>query len=272
VAGPLLGGIIADHFGWRWAFWLNVPIALSALVIVLSVFPAQPDTSALFRLSWAEKLRRLDPLGSLALIGALGCLIALLESLATNLKFGELNTLDQNLALVAGLLLVIFFIHETFVRADLALVPRRLLRHRAVWSCCIILFFLFASFINFVFFLSLFFQSVKGVTAEQSAVDLLPYVAAVSAGAVIVGVLVSFVQYYNAFFIVGGVCFALGSGLIFTLDDTTTTLQTALYESVLGFGAGFVMLGNVAPCHTELDEKDHSEANGFLFLSSLLGA
>lgn len=270
MAGPLLGGVIADNIGWRWAFWLNVPIALSALIIVLWVFPEQSPATALFSLPLVGKLKRLDPVGLLTLIGTLCCLIALLESLATN--FGTLSIQDRNLAVASSALFAVFVAHEIFVRADLALVPRRLLRHRAVWSCCIMLFFLFAGFINFVFFLSVFFQSVQGATAQQSATSLLPYIIMVSIASVIVGVGVSFVHYYNPFFITGGVIFALGSGLIFTFDDETTPLKRAICESVLGIGTGFILLGNVAPCHIQLDEKDHSEATGFLFLSSLLGA
>ncbi|KAH6699766.1 major facilitator superfamily domain-containing protein [Leptodontidium sp. MPI-SDFR-AT-0119] len=270
VAGPILGGVIADSVGWRWAFWLNVPIALGALIVILVVFPDQAPTTSLFRLSLVEKVKRLDPIGSLTLIGALCSLVTLLESQATRL--GPLGTEDWHLSIATGVLFTTFFIHEFFVRADLALIPSSVLRHRSVWSCSIVLFFLFAGFINFVFFLSIFFQSIRGETPLQSAVSLIPYVVAASVGATLVGIGISFVHYYNPFFILGGISFAIGSAFIYTFDDKTKFLKMSIFEAVLGIGAGFLTLANIAPCHIQLEEKDHSVANGFLFLSSLLGA
>ncbi|KAL5313215.1 hypothetical protein ACEPPN_018948 [Leptodophora sp. 'Broadleaf-Isolate-01'] len=270
VAGPILGGVIADSVGWRWAFWLNVPIALGALIVILVVFPDQVPSTSLFRLSLVEKVKRLDPIGSLTLIGALCSLVTLLESQATRL--GPLGTEDWHLSIATGVLFTTFFIHEFFVRADLALIPSSVLRHRSVWSCSIVLFFLFAGFINFVFFLSIFFQSIRGETPLQSAVSLIPYVVAASVGATLVGIGISFVLYYNPFFILGGISFAIGSAFIYTFDDKTKLLKMSIFEAVLGIGAGFLTLANIAPCHIQLEEKDHSVANGFLFLSSLLGA
>ncbi|KAH7417745.1 major facilitator superfamily domain-containing protein [Cadophora sp. MPI-SDFR-AT-0126] len=270
VAGPILGGVIAETIGWRWAFWINVPIALGALVVILGVFPGQSASTALSSLPLVEKLKRLDPIGSLTLIGGLSCLVTLLESQATRL--GALSTQDRNLSIATGALFAIFVVHEIFVRNDLALIPSSVLRYRAVWSCSIMLFFLFAGFINFVFFLSIFFQSVRGESPLKSAMSLLPYVIAASVAAMLVGIGVSFIHYYNPFFILGGASFAVGSALIYTFDDQTMLLKMYICEAVLGVGAGFLTLGNIAPCHIQLEEKDHSVANGFLFLSSLLGA
>lgn len=270
VAGPILGGVLSDTLGWRWAFLLNVPIALGALAVILWIFPDEAPATTQFGLPFVQKLVRLDPVGALSLIGSLVCLVLLLESQATSL--GEVSAQDVRLAIASGLLFTVFLAHEAFVRTDIALIPRTLLRHRAVWSCALTLFFLFAGFINFVFFLPLLFQSVLGQTAQQSAISLLPYVIASSIGAMLVGIGVSFFPYYNPFFLVGGATFVVGAALVHTLDDHITLLQRAGYEVVLGAGAGLLILANVAPCHIQLEERDHAVANGFLFLSSLLGA
>ncbi|KAH8880114.1 MFS general substrate transporter [Thozetella sp. PMI_491] len=269
VAGPVLGGVIADKFSWRWAFWVNVPIALGAILVVLSVFPKETPRTALFQLPNQEKIKRLDPIGAVTLTGSLCCLITLLQFQATSL---ELDSFGRYLAIATGAGFSIFAIHETFVRADLSLVPKRIFRQRAVWSCCLILFFLFAGFIDFVFFLSVFFQSVIGESAQESALSLLPYVIAVSLAAILVGVAVSYVHYYNPFFTVGGVVFVVGSFFVSSINATTSPVSRALFEATLGAGVGFITLANVAPCHIQLDEKDHAIANGLLFMSSLLGA
>ena len=146
---------MADNFGWRWAFWLNVPIAIGSLVIILTTFPAESHGYAHFNLPVHEKIKRLDPIGACALIASLASLIVVLQSYSTSI---ELSRRDVILAIVAGASLLVFAFHETFVRPDLALIPRRIFVHRAVWSCCLMLFLLFAGFINYIFFLSIFFQ------------------------------------------------------------------------------------------------------------------
>ena len=101
---------------------------------------------------------------------------------------------------------------------------------------------------------------------------MLPYILSVSAAAATTGIAVSKTRYYNPFFIIGGILFATGAGLILTFN-TNSSVQTRVgYEILLGIGVGFLMLANVAPCQTALDEEDHSIALGLTFLCSLLGA
>lgn len=88
----------------------------------------------------------------------------------------------------------------------------------------------------------------------------------------VTGVAVPFVRYYNPFFLLGGVCFSVGAGFILTFNEETSLVMKIGYEGLLGFGVGFLMLANLAPCHILLDEKDHSIANGLTFLCSLLGS
>lgn len=111
-----------------------------------------------------------------------------------------------------------------------------------------------------------------GETAEQSALNLLPYVVSVSLAAAITGVTVSFLRYYNPLFKLGSILFAIGAGLTITFNETTTLGVRIAYETIMGVGVGFLMLANVSPCQTFLDEKDHAVANGLTFFSSLLGA
>ena len=66
--------------------------------------------------------------------------------------------------------------------------------------------------------------------------------------------------------------FATGAGLILTFDVNSSLQERVDYELLLGLGVGFLMLANVAPCHTVLDEEHHSIAQGLSFLCSLLGA
>jgi MFS transporter, DHA2 family, glioxin efflux transporter len=97
-------------------------------------------------------------------------------------------------------------------------------------------------------------------------------VVSVSIAACITGVAVSWIRYYNPMFLVGGICFSTGAGLLLTMDANTPLSTRIGFQALMGLGVGFVALANVAPCQTYLDEKDHSVANGLTFFFSLLGA
>ena len=101
---------------------------------------------------------------------------------------------------------------------------------------------------------------------------MLPYALSVSVGAVITGLGVSKVRYYNPFFILGGLLFAVGAELIHTFDAETGVGTRIGYEVTLGLGVGFLMLGNVSACQTTLPEEDHSVAQGLTLFCSLLGS
>ncbi|KAF1981617.1 MFS general substrate transporter [Aulographum hederae CBS 113979] len=286
MSGPIMGGGIADTIGWRWSFWINAPIAGFSLIIVLTIFPREKVGGGNFDLPIGEKLKRLDPIGALLLVAGVICLISALQIAST-------STWDSTTVVVLlgmfAIFLIAFLVHEKFTSFAISIVPRKLFQVRTVWTCCVGLFFMFAGFINFVFFLAIFFQvrgtlfsrddqtlistqAVQGQTPLMSSIRLLPYVLSVSIGAGVVAVLVAKVRYYNPFFAIGAVFFAVGAGLVSTIDADVSPPKWIGYQIILGLGVGFVLLANVVPGQTTLAEKYHSVANGLTFLCSMLGA
>lgn len=157
MAGPLVGGAIADNLGWEWAFWINLPTSAVSFIGTLFLFPKHTPQTPLNRLPAIEKFMQLDPVGSSLLIASICCLLTVLQNYSGSITF-NLSQTDILLAVVSGILFLFFLIQEIFVRPDLALIPRELARRRAVWSNCLVLFFLFMGFTNLVFFLSIFLQ------------------------------------------------------------------------------------------------------------------
>lgn len=166
MAGPLVGGAVADNLGWEWAFWINLPTSAFSFIGTLFLFPKEAPRSPLNMLPATEKFMRLDLVGSSLLIASICCLIAVLQDYSGSLSLG-LDKPDITLSAMSGILFVLFILQEIFIRPDLALIPRAILRRRAVWSNCLLLFFLFMAFTDLLFFLSIFLQVRLSRTARR---------------------------------------------------------------------------------------------------------
>jgi MFS family permease len=138
VAGPLIGGVIAEGLAWEWIFWVNVPIGLLAIPLVLTRIEESYGTDTAFDLA------------GFALVtgGALGIVWALVRGNAAG--WSSLEVLG---ALVLGVALLIAFVAwELRVREPM--LPMRFFRLRAFSSGNAGVFFLFAALFGVVFFLA----------------------------------------------------------------------------------------------------------------------
>ena len=158
MSGPIAGGVIASNIGWQWSFWINVPVVTCSILLSVFLFPKDSTYLTRFDLCLREKIRRLDLIGAALLTSGLIWLVYALQLFSMSTNFSLKEGLFTALAVV---LLGLFFVHEYLVNSYIGLIPRKLLAVKEVWTCCAGLFFLFAGFINYTFFLSIFFQ-VRG--------------------------------------------------------------------------------------------------------------
>jgi EmrB/QacA subfamily drug resistance transporter len=173
VAGPVIGGAVAEGISWEWIFWLNVPIGLVAIPVALTRMEESfgGDTA-------------LD-IGGLALAagGALGLVWGLVRGNAAGWSSLEVvGTLGLGAALV-----VAFVAWE--LRAREPMLPMRFFRSRAFSSGNAGVFFLFASLFGAVFFLAQFLQTGLGHGPLEAGLRLLPWTATLFVVAPIAGAL-----------------------------------------------------------------------------------
>lgn len=175
IAGPVVGGIIAQGLAWQWIFWLNVPIGLLVVALVLSRVQESfgPRTS-------------LDLGGLLSISGAsLGMVWGLVRG-----NTAGWSSFEVVATLVAGgLLAMIFVAWELHARAPM--VPMHFFRSRAFSSGNAATFLQTTSLIGVVFFLAQFFQVAQGNGPLGAGLRLLPLTATLFVFAPLAGVLVN---------------------------------------------------------------------------------
>ncbi|MFI1399891.1 MFS transporter [Streptomyces sp. NPDC020681] len=215
AAGPLVGGVLVDSVGWRSIFWVNLPVGLAALLLTWRYVPE----------SRAPKARRPDPVGQLLVIGLLGSLTyAIIE---TDLVFAGVAALC-----LAGLLL-----YEP--RRAEPLIELRFFRSAPFSGATVIAVCAFASLGGFLFINTLYLQDVRGLSALDAGLYMLPMAGLTFVCAPLSGRLVGS-RGPRLSLLIAGIAMA-ASGVLFAAFEAETS-QTLLFAGYVLFGLGFGMV------------------------------
>lgn len=165
-AGAPLGGIAADHIGWRWAFLVQVPMCVIAFIAVsLALKLPQPEDAG----DWRKKLHRVDFPGALLLLGAVAALLVALDR-GSNVSW---TSAVSYIPLSISIPLFITFVLVEMKWSVEPIAPARVIFNRAIVAPYLCNFFAMAGWLAGLFYIPLYFQAVHHLTATGAGVRVI---------------------------------------------------------------------------------------------------
>jgi EmrB/QacA subfamily drug resistance transporter len=251
VIGPTIGGYLTDGPGWRWCFYVNVPVGVLAVVMVLIGLPYVRSRAQLRDIDWA---------------GA-GTLAAGLVPLLVALSITRDHAWDspEVLALLGAAAVFIFAFVLIETRVDQPIIPFSLFRNNVFLICVTVSFFSALGMFGTILFVPLLYQGVLGISATNSGQLLIPMFAGLIVFSTISGQIMTRVTRYRfigtagCVIMIGGLFLlsqvgvgtpswrvaidiaVVGAGLGMTFPLTFTAVQSALPRAVVGVGSSQVM-------------------------------
>jgi len=225
VLGPILGGVITDTLGWRWVFFINVPVGIAAVTIIYYSLPN-------FKLPDVKKI--IDISGTITFTLSLSALF-----LAITLA-GNLNTHPQmeiiGLLVFSGVMMVLFIFAEK--GAVEPVLPLRLFKNSIFNISSLESFLAAALMFSGIIYIPLFAQGVLGMSSTNSGFIMVPMLFSLTLASIITGEIISRTGKYKKLVIAEFIITGVGVLLLATMNKYTPYYMLILYSTVLGIGSG----------------------------------
>ncbi len=227
IIGPALGGWITDNWSWHWVFYINMPIALIALGMVIYALPSVRT----------EQRHHIDWWGSITLAACLVPALLAITFGGTTYSWGSWQVVT--LFAVAAVMLVLFLISEN--RAEEPIIALQFFKNGTFSSTMVVTLMVAMSMFAVMLVLPLYAQGVLGMTAENSGYLMTPMMLSFIVASIIGGLLITRTGKYRMQIFAGGLIMVLGAFLLTRLTVTSHWSSVVIDMVVLGLGIGALM-------------------------------
>ncbi|WP_285727281.1 MFS transporter [Psychromicrobium xiongbiense] len=250
AGGPLLGGLIVDSpLGWRWTFYLCVPLAIVALILLQKTL----------KISHVRRHATIDWLGALLLVSGVSILL-IWVSFAGNPEYYDWWSW-QTVALVGSgvVLLAVMILVESKVSQPI--IPLKIVATRTTALAILASVAVGIAMFGSSTFLGQYFQLARAATPTEAGLLTLPMIAGNLIGSVVSGQLISRFGRWKIFLIIGSVLLIGGLGLTGTINHTTDLFLVGVYTLTLGLGLGLLMQNLVLAVQNTVRAQDIGSAS-----------
>ncbi|MET8120487.1 MDR family MFS transporter [Micromonospora sp. NPDC005189] len=242
VAGPLVGGYFAET-DWRWIFYINVPLAILAIIVCYHVMRLIP---------FERRDHAIDWLGAGLLVAGVSCLLLALSWGGNEYPWGSGVIIGL---FVAGAVLAVLFVLQE-ARVAEPILPLRLFRSATFALANSAGFVLGLVMFGSIIFIPLYLQIVKGASPTRSGLLMLPMMAGIIVTSILTGRAMSRIGRYKWFPVAGSVTLVVGM-LLFTQLHVNTSLWLAFgFMVVIGVGLGLCMQSLILGVQNAVSVRD----------------
>ncbi|WP_436408232.1 MDR family MFS transporter [Agromyces zhanjiangensis] len=228
IGGPLLGGVVTDAWGWRANFFLPLPLAVIALVLIqLTLHLPQTPKRAV----------RIDFAGAILMAVGVSLLLVWVTLGGSEFEWDSVTSLVM--IGIAAASLIAFIVVEFFVAEPI--VPLALFRNRTFALAVVASIAIGVSMFATSVFLAQYFQLARGATPTESGLMTIPLIVGQMGASILIGALISRFGKWKGFMVLGAALTVAGTVLMTTLRYDTDYLWVSVAMVVLGAGLGMVM-------------------------------
>lgn len=228
VGGPLIGGLLTDGFGWRWNFFVALPVAIVAIILL---------QKTLHLPKVVKRVVSIDYLGAILIAGGVSLLL-IWVSMAGN-QFDWWSTTTAWMVGGAVVVLVLAVIVE--LRAKEPILPMSLFKNRTFTLAVIASISVGVAMFGTSVYLAQYMQLARGASPTESGLLTLPMIAGLLLSSTIIGNIISRTGVWKPYMIGGSIALAIGLGLMGTIHYDTNYVLVSVYMLILGAGVGAVM-------------------------------
>src|SRR6476659_4533780 len=260
VSGPLIGGVIVDSsFGWRGCFFVGLPIAALAFVVLQKTLHVKT----------VKREVSIDYLGAVLITGGVSTLLIWVSLSGHNFDWASFTT--AWMVVLGVLLLVAAVVVE--MRAKEPIIPLRLFKDRttslATFASVMVGIAMFGSTV----YLSQYFQIAHDMSPTRACLMSIAMVGGLLVSSITTGRIISKTGRWKKFLVGGMVLVVVGLLLLSTIDATTSLLRVGLFMAVLGLGLGATMQNLVLAVQNNTAQRDMGAASSVVaFFRSMGGS